>query len=85
MDLFEGPRQWIVEEQIVEDPASGLTLQFEVMPDGHYALRLFGNLPFGNRELIFDAKGREAGAGTALRGPHLPTWHLCVDPQVRES
>jgi hypothetical protein len=84
MDLFDGPRRWTVEEQIVEDPASGLTFQFEVLPNGHCALRVFGNLPFGNRELIFDSTGRKAGAGTALQGPNLPTWHLNVDSQLRE-
>ena len=76
MDLFGGPKRWVVEEQIVEDPASGLTLQFEVLPNGHCALRIFGDLPFGNRELIFDEEGHEAGAGTALQGPHHPTWHV---------
>jgi hypothetical protein len=60
-----------VREQIVEDVASGLTLQFESTED---CLRLVISgdaLPYGNREFVFDAEGREAAVGTLLdfRGP----------------
>lgn len=67
-------RPWTVREQIVEDPASGLTIQFEVMPDGSPRLRLFGDLPHGNREIVFDHAGREVGAGTSTQGLCRPAW-----------
>ena len=61
-------KRWSIQEQIIEDPVSGLTFQFEVMPKGDARLRVYGDLPFGNREFIFDSDGREAGAGTAISG-----------------
>ncbi|MCH8314774.1 MAG: hypothetical protein IIA64_02270 [Planctomycetes bacterium] len=33
--------QWIIREQIIEDPVSGLTFQFEVMPKGDARLRVY--------------------------------------------
>ena len=32
------------------------------------------SLPFGNREIIFDGEGREAGAGTLLGEYKRPSW-----------
>lgn len=70
---------WAVVEQIVEDPASGLTFQFEVMPNGESRLRIFGDsLPLGNREIIFDRNGEEAGAG-CYTGLCRPAWLEAVD------
>lgn len=65
-----------IREQIIEDPVSGLTFQFEMKPgsDAPVRLRIFGNLPFGNREILFDEDGKEAGAGTALVGSCRPSW-----------
>ena len=66
-----------IREQIIEDPVSGLTFQFELRPetDAPVRLRIFGSaLPYGDRELIFDREGNEAGAGTALGGSCRPTW-----------
>jgi hypothetical protein len=55
-----------IREQIIEDLASGLILQFECT-DGRVRLIIAGkSLPFGNREILFDAQGREAAAGTLL-------------------
>jgi hypothetical protein len=63
-----------IREQIVEDLASGLTLQFECN-DGKTRLVIAGKaLPFGNREILFDAEGREAAAGTLLGEFRKPTW-----------
>jgi hypothetical protein len=88
--LFEGKnmpiktdaKKWIVLEQIVEDPATGLTFQFEVTPDGEPRLRLFGEkLPFGNREIHFDRIGMEAGSSTVTSGSTGPSWSNEVTEQ----
>lgn len=65
-----------IREQIIEDPVSGLTLQFIHKPDtdAPFRLYIFGNLPYGNREILFDENGTEAGAGTALTDSCRPTW-----------
>ncbi|AMV17628.1 hypothetical protein VT03_07025 [Planctomyces sp. SH-PL14] len=75
---------WQVKDQIVSDPATGLTIQLETMPgtDAPYRLRLFGDLPFGNREILFDAAGNEAGSGTLLTGLCKPTWSIPVSDQA---
>lgn len=79
MSLKPNGKPWTIREQIIDDPASGLTLQFEVMPDGEPRLRLFGeSLPFGNREIIFDTAGAEAGGGT-YTGLCKPAWLQPVD------
>jgi hypothetical protein len=63
-----------VREQIVEDLASGLILQFECQ-DGKLRLVIAGaSLPFGNREILFDRDGREAAAGTLLGEFRRPSW-----------
>jgi hypothetical protein len=65
-----------IREQIIEDPVSGLTLQFVLAPDSTAPVRLIisGDLPFGNREILFDRNGVEAGAGTAVAGSCRPSW-----------
>ena len=68
------PRQFSVREQIIEDPVSGLTIQFLVMDNGMPKLIVFGDLPYGNREFVFDEDGMEAGAGTVLTCPRRPNW-----------
>ena len=63
-----------IKEQIVEDLASGLTLQFEC-ENGRTRLVIAGRaLPFGNREIIFDTDGREAAAGTLVGEFRRPSW-----------
>jgi hypothetical protein len=63
-----------IREQIVEDLASGLILQFECN-NGRTRLVIAGReLPFGNREIHFDHDGREAGAGTLLGEFRRPSW-----------
>ncbi|MCZ6607709.1 MAG: hypothetical protein O7A64_08590 [Alphaproteobacteria bacterium] len=65
-----------IREQIIEDPVSGLTFQFLLVPDSDapVRLRVFGALPHGNREFLFDRNGQEAGAGTAFSGTCRPSW-----------
>jgi len=63
-----------VREQIIEDPASGLILQFEC-DDGRLRLVLAGKaFSAGNREILFDEQGREAGAGTLVGEFRRPNW-----------
>ena len=63
-----------IKEQIVEDLASGLVLQFECV-EGRTRLVIAGRaLPFGNREIIFDNEGREAAAGTLVGEFRRPSW-----------
>ena len=63
-----------IREQIVEDPASGLILQFECK-DGRARIVIAGDsLPYGNREILFDEEGREAGAGTLVGEFRRPNW-----------
>lgn len=63
-----------IKEQIIEDRASGLVLQFERM-EGRTRLVIAGRaLPFGNREIIFDGEGREAAAGTLVGAFRRPSW-----------
>lgn len=69
-------KDWKIKEQIIEDPVSGLTLQFETDHENSapYRLRIFGDLPFGNREILFDVNGAEAAAGTHPNGVCRPSW-----------
>lgn len=71
-----------IKEQIIEDPVTGLSFQFVLVPESSalYRLRIFGDLPYGNREIIFDKNGEEAGAGTALSGSCHPSWLQEVAP-----
>jgi hypothetical protein len=63
-----------VREQIIEDAASGLTLQFEC-DDGRLRLVIAGKvLARGNREILFDEEGREAAAGTLIGEFRRPSW-----------
>ena len=76
MAVKPNARDWTIKEQIIEDLVSGLTLQFEATPesDAKFRLRIFGNLPFGNREILFDVNGAEAGGGTYPGGTCRPSW-----------
>jgi hypothetical protein len=67
-----------VREQIIEDAPSGLTLQFEC-EDGRLRLLIAGGaLPMGNREILFDAEGRESAAGTLVGEFRRPSWLKAV-------
>jgi len=66
-----------IREQIIEDPVTGLSIQFVSRPDTDSPVRMviFGALPDGgSREILFDAEGNEAGAGTALGVSCRPSW-----------
>lgn len=64
-----------IREQIVEDLASGLILQFECTNGGGTRLVIAGkSLPFGNREILFDEDGKEAAAGTLAGEFRRPAW-----------
>jgi hypothetical protein len=84
MALKPNPQTWSIKEQVIEDLPTGLTFQFEAMPgsDAPFRLRIFGNLPYGNREILFNAKGEEAGSGTLLAGLCKPSWLTQVDDEI---
>ena len=63
-----------IREQIVEDLASGLVLQFERNNGGSRLVIAGRALPFGNREIIFDREGNEAAAGTLVGPFRRPSW-----------
>lgn len=63
-----------VREQIIEDMASGLILQFECN-GGRTRLVISGNpLSPGQREILFDDQGREVAAGTLVGEYRRPSW-----------
>ena len=75
MPIKPNASDWTIKEQIVEDGVSGLSIQFKVMPDGTPRLVIYGeSLPCGNREIVFDENGAEAGAGTATTGLCHANW-----------
>ncbi len=57
---------WSIQQQTIYDRPSGVTFQFAVGADGLPRLRVFGNLPLGNREIGFDHEGVEAFSSTML-------------------
>ncbi len=63
-----------IREQIIEDHATGLILQFECENDKARLVIAGKALPFGNREILFDGDGREAAAGTLLVEFRRPSW-----------
>ncbi|MGQ0654059.1 MAG: hypothetical protein ACT4P4_17645 [Betaproteobacteria bacterium] len=67
-----------VREQIIEDEASGLTLQFECQHGGTRLIISGTALPFGNREIVFDREGCEAGSGTVVGELRRPSWLKAV-------
>jgi hypothetical protein len=74
MPIKPNAAQCSIKEQIIEDPASGLTLLFEC-EHGRARLVIAGkSLPFGNREIHFDHDGKEAGAGTLVGDFRRPSW-----------
>lgn len=75
MTLRPNVQEWVIKQQIVEDQVTGLTFQFEAMPgsDAPFRLRIFGDIPGGNREILFSKSGKEAGSSTFL-GLCRPAW-----------
>jgi hypothetical protein len=74
MPIKPNGRLCSIREQIVEDPATGLVLQFECENGRTRLLIAFPALELGNREIIFDADGREAAAGTLVGEFRRPSW-----------
>ena len=77
MGMKQDGQTWTIKEQIIEDFASGLTLQFEVVPEdleAPFRLKIFGDSPYGNREIMFGRDGKEAGLGIVLAGIGRPSW-----------
>ena len=62
-----------IREQIVEDPPSGLTLQFELV-EGGVRLTIAGKCLAANREILFDAEGRLLKMRAAKHAFRRPSW-----------
>ena len=83
MPIKSDAEDWTIKEQNIEDRITGLTFQFEKLPTGRMALRVFGKaIPFGNREFLFWTDGTEAGNGTVVSGLCRPAWLTAVDEAV---
>ena len=78
MPVKPNAAKWSVREQIIEDQASGLTLLFECDNDRPRLVIAGKSLPFGNREILFDKEGKEAGAGTLVGNFRRPSWLKAV-------
>jgi hypothetical protein len=77
MGLKKDGQTWTIQEQVIEDLPTGLTLQFEVVPEDSespFRLKIFGDLPFGNREIRFGRDGKESCSGIVLAGLWESTW-----------
>lgn len=76
MTVKPNAQSFKIKEQIIRDPLSGLTFQFECMPetDAPFRLKIFGDFPHGNREILFDIEGNEAGAGVAIGHSCSANW-----------
>lgn len=62
-------QDWVIKEQTVTDPVSGLTFEFEISVDGEPHLHLHGDcLVFGNRTLLFHLDGQAATGETLIPG-----------------
>lgn len=76
MAVKPGAHLCTIAEQIIEDGATGLTIQFAYVEGSTapYRLRLYGTDAGHMREIAFDEEGKEAAAGTALSGDCRPSW-----------
>ncbi len=63
-----------LKEQIIEDLATGLTIQIEKKNNGTARLKIYGDFEFGNREFIFDESGALGATGTAIVGSCKANW-----------
>lgn len=76
MDVVKpGAKDWTIKEQIVRDPVSGLTLQFDVCSDGAMRLRIFGDgIPYGNREIGFGSDGTREWSAVGVKRAPIAGW-----------
>jgi len=74
VSLKPGAQICRIREQILRDPASGLTFQFEIDDQGRTRFRVFGDaIPAGNWEVGFE-DGKVSFTGTSLIGVSKPAW-----------
>ena len=79
MALKPDAKDWTIKEQIIEDLPTGITLQFEVASDGTFRLKLYGDFPYGNRDIVFNQSGEKVGSGTSVSGLCRPAWLTKID------
>ncbi len=63
-----------VREEIIEDHASGLTLQFEQDEAGTTRMRIHGDQASGDREIHIGAADDVVEAGAVLTSTCCPSW-----------
>ena len=71
MAIKPSGRMCAIREQIIEDPVSGLTFQFECKPgsDAPVRLRIFGNLPYGTERSFSTKTAKKRGQEPHLLAP----------------
>ena len=58
-----------IKEQVIEDLAGGLKIEFKTREDGEFRMYLSSSaLPLGNREIHFDKEGELERAASWARG-----------------
>jgi hypothetical protein len=62
MTITSGEKLLAFREQVIEDAVSGLTIKIDAAQDGTPRLMIYGGLPCGKREFVFDPGGNFAGA-----------------------
>jgi hypothetical protein len=69
MEHQANAKHWVIREQIVADPVTGLTLEFTNTENGEPQLTLYGDcLVFGNRKIVFQNGGDPVHGETAIPG-----------------
>lgn len=73
-------KPWTILEQIIEDPVSGLALQFEVS-NGKPVLRIYiqGEPIVTHRDIFFAPGGDCEGAGSQVSGCTKPAWPTKIE------
>ena len=77
-------RTWSILEQTVEDKICNLIIKFYILPSGEFKMTIFGDMPFGNRDFVFDKSGNLSGTGTSVSCQQVPTIQKDQIDQITE-
>ena len=78
MALKPGAATFVIAEQIIEDPLTGLTLWIRGEGKG-FVLTVLGNFETANRDFAFNERGENNGAGSATCCIPSPSWLAPVE------